>query len=168
MSEYHTTALPVSGLRGDGVRICNGCSSGMIWNLGAFTCPNCDYDSLPNEEGPVAQFESGATRNLDTYKLDYEGFLSPLVLERYAEYMHEHRRQKDGTLRASDNWQKGIPVERYMKSLWRHFFDAWKIYRGGIAVDPDSDKKTVTLEAALCGVLFNAMGILHETLKGKK
>lgn len=114
----------------------------------------------------MASFETGATRNRDSHKFDYEGFLSPLVIERYGEYMHLHRKQKDGTFRDSDNWQLGIPIPRYMKSLWRHFFDAWRIYRGYKAIDPDTGEE-VTLENALCGVIFNAMGIIHETIKGR-
>lgn len=114
----------------------------------------------------MASFETGATRNKDDNKFDFEGFLSPYVLERYGAYMHHHRKQKDGTMRASDNWQLGIPVPRYMKSLWRHFFDAWKLFRGLRATDPDTGN-AVDMEEALCGVIFNASGILHETLKEK-
>ena len=57
----------------------------------------------------MRNFDTGATRDVDTNKLDFEGFLSPVVLERYAEYMHKNRVQADGNLRDSDNWQKGIP-----------------------------------------------------------
>lgn len=105
----------------------------------------------------MRQYESGATRDTDTDKLDYEGFLSPLVLEEYARYMHKHRIQADGNLRDSDNWQKGIPKEDYMKSMWRHFMDVFKNHRG---VPADEDIKT-----ALCAVLFNASGYLHEAMK---
>ncbi len=106
------------------------------------------------------RFETGATRDTDSGKLDFEGFLSPLVLERYAEYMHSHRTMADGSMRASDNWTKGIPLDVYMKSLWRHFFDLWKIHREV----PTKD----ALEVVLCAVLFNVMGYLHETLKKKQ
>ena len=104
----------------------------------------------------IRQFESGATRDTDIGKLDFEGFLSPVVLERYAEYMNKHRLQSDGNLRDSDNWQKGIPIPQYVKSLWRHFFAVWKGHRNG-KIDEDD----------VCGVLFNIMGILHEILKKK-
>jgi len=39
-------------------------------------------------------FASGATRDADDHKLDFEGFLSPFVLERYAQYMHKHQPPK--------------------------------------------------------------------------
>lgn len=108
----------------------------------------------------MRNFTTGATRDVDTNKLDFEGFLSPAVLERYAEYMHKNRVQADGNLRASDNWQKGIPKEAYMKSMWRHFLDVWKAHRGL----PTKD----SLEDALCALLFNLMGYLFETLRREK
>lgn len=110
--------------------------------------------------GIVRQFETGATRDIDTNKYDYEGFLSPLVLQRYAEYMHGHRKQKDGSIRDSDNWQKGMEFSVYMKSLYRHFMDVWKGHRSTYT---DSHY----FEDALCGVLFNTMGYLHEHLRAR-
>jgi hypothetical protein len=99
-------------------------------------------------------FNTGATRDSDDSKLDYEGFLSPFVIEKYAQYMHSHRKQADGKLRDSDNWQKGIPKEAYMKSMWRHFFSVWKGYRIGNIPQEE-----------LCALIFNVMGLLHEELK---
>lgn len=107
----------------------------------------------------VREFDTGAKRDLDETKLDFEGFLSPLVLHRYAEYMHANRKMRDGSLRDSDNWQQGIPFASYMKSGWRHFFDWWKEHRG--IETPEG------LELALCGLIFNASGYLHEVLKAK-
>ena len=107
----------------------------------------------------MRKFQSGATRNNDETKLDFEGFLCPLVMQRFGEYMHEHRIQDDGSLRDSDNWQKGIPKDAYMKSGWRHFFDWWKEHR-----NLDSREG---MEDALCGLLFNVQGYLHEVLKNK-
>jgi hypothetical protein len=103
-------------------------------------------------------FTSGATRDGDTNKLDYEGFLSPQVLRRFALYMHKHRIQPDGALRASDNWQKGIPLEAYMKSLWRHFMDVWSLWR-------NDTPKGELWEEALCAMLFNVQGLLFGTLR---
>jgi len=107
--------------------------------------------------GSVRKFESGATRDSDQGKLDYEGFLSPIVLERFAQYMHKHRVQADGGLRDSDNWQKGIPAEQYMKSLIRHVVEAWKYKRGDVVgAEPYQD--------TLCAIMFNVMGALLEDL----
>lgn len=108
----------------------------------------------------MRNFETGATRNSDEDKYDYEGFLSPLVIERYGAYMHKHRIQADGKLRDSDNWQKGIPKDAYIKSAWRHFLDWWMEHRGF----PSREG----LEDALCALLFNISGYLHEILKNKR
>ena len=107
----------------------------------------------------MRKFDSGATRDTDENKYDYEGFLSPLVLERFGQYMHKHRKQADGSLRDSDNWQKGIPKEAYMKSGWRHFFTWWQEHRG--IKTPDG------LEDNLCALIFNVQGYLHEVLKAQ-
>lgn len=103
-------------------------------------------------------FDTGATRDVDETKFDYEGFLSPLVLARFAEYMHKHRVQADGKLRDSDNWQKGMPLNVYMKSAWRHFFDWWLEHRRGAVVGCD------VTEEAICALIFNAQGYLHALL----
>lgn len=107
----------------------------------------------------IRKFDTGATRDIDTGKYDPEGFLSPLVIDRYNEYMHANRQQKDGSVRDSDNWQKGIPFTAYMKSMYRHFLDVWYHHRGY----PQKAKEP--LEVALCGLLFNVSGMLHEVLK---
>lgn len=106
--------------------------------------------------GKIRAFQSGATRDQDVHKLDFEGFLSPPAMRRFAEYMHKHRQQSDGGLRASDNWQKGIPLDAYMKSGWRHFFAWWAAHRGLPAEE---------LEESLCALLFNVQGYLHEILQ---
>lgn len=111
----------------------------------------------------IRQFETGATRDSDDHKLDYEAFLSYPVLERYAQYMHAHRLQSDGTLRDGDNWQKGIPISAYRKSLLRHAFQLWGVQRN---YDVYDDKGEIVDESdAICAVIFNAMGMLHELLK---
>lgn len=110
----------------------------------------------------MRRFDTGATRDAEDGKHDYEGFLSPLVLRHYAAYMHEHRIQADGELRPSDNWQKGIPRDAYMKSGWRHFMDWWTLHRGLPCEDFHGDP--VEMEKALCAVIFNASGYLHEVV----
>lgn len=110
----------------------------------------------------IRQFDSGATRDIDTDKLDYEAFYSPLVVQKYAEYMHGKRKMADGSLRDGDNWQKGIPLDAYAKSEWRHHMDFWAHHRGlpDLAVED--------LENTLCAMLFNISGYLHEVLKAKR
>jgi hypothetical protein len=122
------------------------------------------------ELGQMQAFSTGATRSDDSYKPDPEGFFSPLVIAAYAEYMQEQRLQDDGRTRASDNWQKGIPFHKYMKSLWRHFLDLWKLHRGYV---PKPEMRhgrpvPVTMEKALAGIMFNTMGYFHEYLMDRE
>lgn len=114
----------------------------------------------------MRKFETGATRDAEDGKLDFEGFLSPLVLEEFAKYLNKHRIQADGELRDSDNWQKGIPKTVYIKSLWRHFMDLWKIHRGLKAVDSKTGAE-ITLREACSAVMFNVMGYLFEDINGR-
>jgi hypothetical protein len=111
--------------------------------------------------GTVRKFDTGATRDVDTDKLDPEGFIHPLVTLRYSRYMHANRKQKDGSLRASDNWQQGIPREAYVKSGDRHWLDV-KLHQRGCGEEARED-----LETALCAMLFNVQGLLYEVLKGR-
>jgi hypothetical protein len=125
-------------------------------------CREEGYETKP----AMQSFTTGATRSDDSYKPDFEGFFSPLVLGAYAEYMQEHRIQDDGNVRASDNWQKGMPFHKYIKSLWRHFHQLWLLHRG---YTPAPEKRAgkvvpVTMISALSGIMFNTMGYFHEYL----
>ena len=124
------------------------------------------YSASRNEgtDSQMQQFTTGATRSADGGKLDYEGFLSPFVLERYAQYLNEHRIDADGNTRDSDNWQKGMPRRKYMKSAIRHMIDAWKYWRsapGGCRLQDE------VFNDLLCAILFNVMGLLHEIQIGR-
>jgi hypothetical protein len=107
----------------------------------------------------VRKFDSGATRDTDEGKFDFEAYLSPAVLVRYAEYMAEHETRSDGTKRDGDDWQQGMPKDAYAKSLLRHVMDFWLIHR-------DQGTARDDLETALCAVIFNAMGYLFDLLEG--
>jgi hypothetical protein len=129
----------------------------------------------------VRTFVSGATRSAATHKLDYEGFFNPLVLHTYAKYLHKHRKQENGAMRGSDNWQNGMPREEYMKSLLRHVHDLWCIHRGyfvyrekiegeGEATHvhirhmEETEGKCIPVSRvdSICGIIFNAFGYLLE------
>lgn len=116
---------------------------------------------LPEAKGRY--FEGGAYRDTNNGKPDYEGYLSPLSLEAYGRYMMRHQKQSDGVIRDSDNWQKGIPATEYMKSAWRHFIDWWKCHRQ--YQKQPSGYNASMLEEALCALMFNVMGYLHELMK---
>jgi hypothetical protein len=110
----------------------------------------------------MREFNSGAIRDTDNTKLSYVKGLSPIVLRRYLEYLDVHRTQADGNKRTFDNWKNGIPEEVYIDSLCRHTIDAWLLFDG---FSTEDNHGPVIIEDALCGILFNTMGFLHELLK---
>lgn len=122
-----------------------------------------------NQAPTMHQFATGATRSSDEGKNDYEGFLSPTVLEAFGNYMNKHRIQADGGVRDSDNWQKGIALASYKKSLVRHVFELWSLWRGHtparVAKEmPNATQRERMLETA-CAVMFNLQGFIHEYLQ---
>lgn len=114
--------------------------------------------------GTQQEFATGATRSADDHKIDLEGHLSPQALLYFGAYMHAHRVQRDGKVRESDNWQQGIPLHKYLKSLLRHTFDLWRAWRGSVTIDPDSGKVQV-IGDLLAAIIFNAQGMLHELIQ---
>jgi hypothetical protein len=129
---------------------------------GEYFCTVHDPKARDPEEKPIRKFETGATRDTDDGKLKYEGFISPLVAKRFAEYMNVHRKQSDGSLRGPGNWKLGIPLSAYSDSLIRHVHDFWLHVEGfpGAATEPD-------IESVLCAIRFNIDGYLFELLKKK-
>lgn len=107
----------------------------------------------------VRIFDTGATRSPQGDKLQYEGYLNPLVLKRYAEYMQKHQTQSDGTRRSADNWQKNIDIESLCDSKVRHDMDSWLYFRGY------SSETSEEIEDTLCACIFNTMAILKQVLE---
>jgi hypothetical protein len=114
---------------------------------------------------PMRSFGTGATRTTDAGRDDPEGYLSPLVIDRYNAYMTKHRRQADGQLRESDNWQKGMPLVTYAKGMWRHFLHFWTRHRGFDVRDAGA---AADIEEDLCAVIFNTQGYLHELIVARQ
>lgn len=118
------------------------------------------------DDGTVRSFETGATRDTAKDKRCYAGFFSFRVFRFFGEYMHKHRLQSDGSLRDADNWQKGIPLEVYMDSMYRHFMDVWEYHRRlfheGKVID------AAAFDEALGGLKFNVDGMIHEREKAKE
>jgi hypothetical protein len=110
------------------------------------------------------KFETWATRSSDKWKIDFEGFLNPLVLESFWNYMLSHQTQADWKLRTSDNWQKWMPIDNYMKSLLRHAFDVWKLHRG---YEVYKEWKYWGKEECLNALFFNVQWYLFEIIKNK-
>jgi len=110
----------------------------------------------------MREFKGGATRDTLRGKLSYVKALSPIVLQRYVQYLNVHRLQPDGSMRDFDNWKKGIPKDVYFDGLGRHFLAAWLLAQDFPAED---NHGPVTLEDSLAAVIFNASGWLHELVK---
>jgi len=56
-----------------------------------------------------------------------------------------------------------------MKSMWRHLKDSWTIHRGHEVIRIEKGETVkIDLEEALCGLMFNTMGYLHEHLTAMK
>ena len=103
----------------------------------------------------MRKFADGATRDDDTNKLDFEAFNNPLVDKCYANYLHKHRVQSDGSLRDGDNWQKLFGdnhTDVCIKSICRHTVDARLAHRGYRSEQPIMD--------SLCAIIFNANAYL--------
>lgn len=113
----------------------------------------------------IRTFSSGSTRDTDKDKLNYIKALSPIVLQEYVAYLGRHRVQSNGQLRDWDNWKKGINKQVYLESLDRHLMALWLLHDGY----PSSDNHgPVTIKDSLNGIIFNAMGYLHEVLSEKE
>ena len=142
--------------------LCPLCGGGTLWvdDRGTAHCNFCSWSKAKESSVDlgtgVREFGTGATRDTAAGKPDYEGFLSPLVIRAFGEYMLKHQDTAAGG-RSSDNWQKGIPKDVYIKSAWRHFFDWWSEHRHCGSREGLVD--------AICGLLFNLQGYLHEYLK---
>ena len=119
------------------------------------------------DDGKLRTFVTGATRDTGSEKLEPYGFISPLVLHRFSEYMHGHRKQSDNSRRDSDNWQKGFPRASYRHSLLRHLMDWWLVSRGLEPRYGTSPLTPTNEQDLLCAVLFNVQGLLHELLLGR-
>ena len=114
------------------------------------------------EAHKIRTFNSGATRDTDEGKLDFEAALSPIVMERFVLYMSKNRLQPNDVVRECDNWQ-GLFGPKHLnvclKSAMRHLWAWWKAHRGYKVKDG--------LEDAVCGVIFNAMAYLFKILSDK-
>lgn len=149
----------------------NPADGSIIANPTGFSGPEVKFDALNHPQvnittvsQPMRDFGTGATRAPVEGRIDGEAYLSPLVLERFSEYMLKHQVTVTGERRQGDNWQKGIPKDVYMKGLWRHFLHLWQRHRGW---KPKDHLAAADIEEDLCALLFGIQGYLHELLKDK-
>ena len=125
-----------------------------------YVCPVCSivraFRTTPLN---VRTFESGATRSPLGNKPQYEGYLNPLVIKRFGEYMLKHQTDSAGNRRDADNWQLGMGRDSHIDSKMRHDLDLWLHHRGF------ADRADESLEDSLCAIMFNTMGYLLDVLK---
>lgn len=107
----------------------------------------------------MRKFSTGAIRDDDENKINYEKGLSPIVLQCYGEFMRRHNAQVDGGHRDEGNWKKGFTRQSYMESKWRHFMKTWLLH-DEFLFDPGYDK----ILESLCAEMFNTMGMMHVIL----
>lgn len=110
----------------------------------------------------MRSFPSGAKRDVEAGKLRFHAVLSPYALEAWADYCRRHNNQVH---RVEENWKKGMPLESFFSSLFRHFHHIWKLHDMTCGAEQLSAKTKAAMIDALCGVLFNAHGYLHELTK---
>jgi hypothetical protein len=105
----------------------------------------------------ITQFKTGAIRDSQEGKTDYNETISWTALNRYARYM-TGKKAKYG----AGNFKKGIETWSYVQSMLRHV-DKWmrNTYEEG------NDEKD---EDHLSAIVFNVFGIMHneEMAKLKK
>lgn len=120
----------------------------------------------------VQKFATGATRSADEGKNQYWGFLSYPAIEEFGDYMTRHRVQPDGSLRDPNNWQKGIPIQKYIESLLRHSLELWGLHMRylprRLAREYPGKSRDFLLKETACAIYFNVQGFLHEYLKADK
>lgn len=115
----------------------------------------------------LEEFKTGATKSPSTERWAPARFTSAIVLNRYYEFMHKNRFQKDGTVREPDNWKLGIPSKNYFASLDRHFHEAKLMWEFPETTHYNDASQKLEWEDTLCAILFNVMGLLFNVLTGK-
>ena len=117
------------------------------------------------DNGITRVSDTGATRNSNVGKINYQGALSPVVLEAYGKYIEKHSLLPDGTIRNNKNWQKlfGTPQEHRevcIESAWRHFID--------ILMEHDGYESRDGIDEALGGLMFNIQAYWFSILKERR
>ena len=111
------------------------------------------------DNGTIRVSKTGATRDSAVGKIQPVKYFSPRVMRVRSEYMLKHSVQRDGSVRAGDNWQKGFgqtPKETKdicEDSAGRHFLDMWLEHRGFESRDG--------IVEAICGLMFNCEAYLE-------
>lgn len=122
------------------------------------------------------QFKTGAVRDSNRGKPNPTYYSDPLVEWRFNRYM-KRAEIKYGP----GNWKKGIPLEEYLQSLFRHAIKLWIEHEYGTEIPGDWEGKwSPKLEEWLgplgdleigydhaSGVRFNINGIMREEIRAE-
>lgn len=100
----------------------------------------------------ITKFDTGAIRDSQEGKETYVETVSFRALRRFATYM-TGKKKKYG----AGNFKKGIPIENYEESLWRHVIKYFENKYEGGTVEKEEDH--------LAAIVFNTFGIMHEENK---
>lgn len=74
-----------------------------------------EFDSV-KDSGERQAFKTGAVRDIQKGKGRYD-LISPIFMKRLAQHM------ENGAVKYGDrNWEKGIPLQRYLDSAIRHMY----------------------------------------------
>lgn len=112
------------------------------------------------DDGIAKTSRTGATRDTSANKPEYHRYFSPKTFERFGRFMLEHQIDSKGNYRPGNNWQKGMPREWFVSSLFRHYVEVWQRFEDGTLEGKEA-------EDALCALIFNAQGLLLELLLGR-
>ena len=115
----------------------------------------------------IRVFETGATRSPAAGKPEYAGYLHPSVIKAFGAYMLKHQTDSAGGQREARNWQKGIPLESYIQSMFRHFVEVWTEYENNRTSSFDQETQEALIES-LCALMFNVQGFTLEVIKLKE
>lgn len=116
----------------------------------------------------MQSFHTGATRSNGANRPDFSGYLSSWALELFGAYMLRHQVQADGQTRSANNWKRGMPVDRYLASLSRHYLALSKTWDLMTLYGENDDKRFAEFEEALGGIIFNVNGLAHEWMRAKE
>jgi len=111
-----------------------------------------------NDSGKRKTYKSGAVRDVTEGKIRWD-LLPPEALKRVAQHYTTGAKKYE-----ENNWKKGIPTERFVEGVCRH----WNQYRLSLT-EIGKDDPEYTEEDHLSAVVFNLLGIIYneETQKSE-
>lgn len=113
--------------------------------------PIAAVEAQQKEDAIKREFASGAKRDTNEGKVDFRAILSPAALQMFGDYMVRHNTMREGEKRSQDNWKKGMPLDSFIESFFRHTHELHA------ALERDDQWE---IEEAMCGCFFNLQGMM--------